>query len=70
LIVNVWNNNDVGSITIPSWKRGVAFAQITFVRVAQLVMEEVKEFSEETLRGTGGFGSTDHLDINFGMGTK
>jgi dUTPase len=55
---------------IPSWKRGVAFAQITFVHVAQLVMEEVKEFSEETLRGVGGFGSTDHLDINFGMGTK
>jgi dUTP pyrophosphatase len=63
LIVNVWNNNEVGSITIPSWKRGVAFAQITFVRVAQLVMEEVKEFSEETLRGTGGFGSTDGVKI-------
>jgi dUTP pyrophosphatase len=59
LIVTAWNSNDTGSITIPGYKSGKAFAQYVMVPVGRLYFQEVQEFGESTERGAGGFGHTD-----------
>lgn len=63
LLVNVWNNNSSGTITVPTYKSSKAFAQYVMVPVIQMYFEEVESFTEGTVRGAGGFGSTD-LKVN------
>ena len=59
LIIAAWNSNPTGSITIPSYKTGKAFAQYIYVPVAKAHIIEVDSFPETTARADGGFGSTD-----------
>lgn len=58
LIVHVWNSNPCGSLTIPGYKSGKAFAQYVIIPVQRMYFEEKEEFSETTGRGASGFGST------------
>lgn len=59
LFVVVWNNNLEGSVIVPSWKSGKAFAQFILVPRIKMFPKKVVEFSSGTDRGTGGFGHTD-----------
>lgn len=58
IIVTVWNTNDLGSLPIqiePLQK----IAQMLIVDVHRPVFTVVQQFSKGTVRGEGGFGSTD-----------
>ena len=59
LIVTAWNRNEEDKVVIPSWRSGKAFAQYLATIVIKLELQEVEEFSNVSLRGEGGFGSTD-----------
>jgi dUTP pyrophosphatase len=57
ILVSAWNRNPPGGgvITIAPGDR---FAQMIFVPILRPHFEVVAEFSEESARGAGGFGST------------
>lgn len=55
LIVCLWNRNTEGVQKIDPLER---IAQLMFVPVFQVGFTEVEEFSEESERGVGGFGSS------------
>lgn len=55
LIVCLWNRNTEGIQTIEPLER---IAQLMFVPIFQVGFTEVEEFSEESERGVGGFGSS------------
>ncbi len=57
IIVSAWNRNLPGGHDI-SFRRGERIAQMAFLFVLKPVFRIVKEFSAETERGAGGFGST------------
>lgn len=55
LLCNVFNNHTEDTIHI---KRGDRFAQMVFLPIIRVHMHVVEQFSNSTVRGTGGFGST------------
>jgi dUTP pyrophosphatase len=55
IIVSLWNRSESGFYEIQPFER---VAQIVFLPVIKVELEEVKEFRSDTLRGAGGFGST------------
>lgn len=55
IIVAVWNRTLIDTIDIA---RGDRFAQMLFVPVLKPTFHVVEEFSTETIRGSGGLGST------------
>ena len=67
LMVSAWNRiqqhdyEDVNEVLIDTikLKAGDRFAQLVFMPVIKAQFEIVEEFSNETQRGTSGFGSTD-----------
>lgn len=56
----VWetNNNKKYKIGTYQINKGERLAQLLIVPIATPILEEVKEFSNKTVRGTNGFGST------------
>ncbi len=54
LKISVWNRSDTPFVIQPAER----LAQLVFVPVVQAQWQWVDEFSAETLRGDGGFGST------------
>ena len=54
LKVSVWNRSDEAYLVNP----GERIAQIEFVPILRAVLHEVTEFTSETDRGEGGFGSS------------
>lgn len=57
VFISVWNRNPVGSDAIVI-EPGERIAQMMFVPVVRPEVQVVEEFSEQTARGAGGFGST------------
>lgn len=57
VFISVWNRNPPGSDPVLI-EPGERIAQMIFVPVVRPVFELVQEFSEQTARGAGGFGST------------
>jgi dUTP pyrophosphatase len=57
IMVSVWNRNAPGSAPIVI-EPGERIAQMMFVPVLRPVFTTVSEFSEDSARGAGGFGST------------
>ncbi|CUH77367.1 Deoxyuridine 5'-triphosphate nucleotidohydrolase [Tritonibacter multivorans] len=57
VFISVWNRNPVGSDAIVI-EPGERIAQMMFVPVVRPQVNVVEEFSEQTARGAGGFGST------------
>lgn len=66
-LVGLIDPDYTGPIMVSAWNRGAApmrlepgerFAQLMFVPVLRPVLREVAEFSTQTARGAGGFGST------------
>lgn len=57
VFISVWNRNPVGSDAIVI-EPGERIAQMMFVPVVRPEVNVVEEFSEQTARGAGGFGST------------
>ena len=55
LMVCLWNRNTENYVTIEPGER---FAQLIFVPIFKAQFEEVVEFTSQTSRGVGGFGST------------
>ena len=54
-MVCLWNRNPDQTIYVTPGER---FAQLIFAPIFKAQFEEVVEFSSQTDRGTGGFGST------------
>ncbi len=59
LMISVWNRNPAGSPPVVV-KPGDRIAQLLFVPVLRPAFQVVDEFSQDTVRGAGGFGSTGH----------
>jgi dUTP pyrophosphatase len=59
LMVSVWNRNPAGSPPVLI-NPGDRIAQLLFVPILRPTLQVVTEFSKETTRGSGGFGSTGH----------
>ncbi|MGO4155157.1 dUTP diphosphatase [Cupriavidus sp. YAF13] len=57
IMVSVWNRNAPGTEPIVI-QPGERIAQMMFVPVLRPVFKTVEVFSEDTVRGAGGFGST------------
>lgn len=57
IFISVWNRNPAGSQAI-TIRPGERIAQMMFVPVLQPELALVKEFSGQSMRGAGGFGST------------
>lgn len=57
IFISTWNRNPVGSDPIVI-RPGERIAQMMFVPVLHPRFEVVEDFSAQTLRGAGGFGST------------
>lgn len=57
IMVSVWNRNAAGTPPIVI-EPGERIAQMMFVPVLRPVFQTVESFSEDTVRGAGGFGST------------
>jgi dUTP pyrophosphatase len=57
ILVSVWNRNPAGSPPIEI-RAGDRIAQLVFVPIVRPNFEVVDEFSTQTARGAGGFGST------------
>ncbi|KDP86148.1 MULTISPECIES: dUTP diphosphatase [Cupriavidus] len=57
IMVSVWNRNAPGTEPIVI-QPGERIAQMMFVPVLRPVFKTVEDFSEDTVRGAGGFGST------------
>ena len=57
ILVSAWNRNPPGSETI-TIAPGERFAQMVFVPILRPDFAVVEEFSAESARGAGGFGST------------
>ena len=57
ILVSAWNRNAPGSEPI-TLQPGERFAQLLFVPILRPQFRIVEEFSAETTRGAGGFGST------------
>lgn len=55
LMVSVWNRNSDKYITV---EPGEKIAQLIFVPIIKASFKVVEEFSDSTIRGSGGFGST------------
>ena len=64
--VSAWNRGQQDEIVI---NPGDRIAQVVFVPVIHPHLVEMSEFSEETERGTGGFGSTG-VGSSMGMGER
>ena len=58
LIVCLWNRNTKESGKVEEIQPLERIAQLTFVPVLQVDFKEVEEFSADSERGAGGFGST------------
>lgn len=56
----VWETNSNKKYKIGTYKiqKGDRLAQLLIIPIATPTLEEVKEFSNKTIRGTNGFGST------------
>lgn len=63
LMVSAWNRNGISTGDQETFKlnKGDRFAQLMFIPVIKAQWEVVKEFSNMTDRGQGGFGSTDKV---------
>lgn len=59
LLISVWNRNAPGSAPI-AIEPGDRIAQLLFVPILRPEFSVVDEFSQSTVRGSGGFGSTGH----------
>jgi len=59
LMISVWNRSGQGSEAIVI-KPGDRIAQLIFLPVVRPLFRIVSEFSKDTARGSGGFGSTGH----------
>jgi len=59
LMISAWNRSAVGSDPIVI-NPGDRIAQLIFVPIVRPLFRVVSEFSKETERGAGGFGSTGH----------
>ncbi len=57
LMVSVWNRNPIGSESVVI-RPGERIAQLMFLPVVRPLFEVVTEFSGQSERGAGGFGST------------
>ncbi len=57
ILISVWNRNPIGSLPIEI-RAGERIGQLVFVPVVRPSFEVVDEFSHQTTRGAGGFGST------------
>ncbi|MEX5913836.1 dUTP diphosphatase [Staphylococcus ureilyticus] len=63
----VWETNNNKNYKIGTYQinKGDRLAQLLIIPIATPILEEVKEFSNKTTRGTNGFGSTGFRRINF-----
>jgi dUTP pyrophosphatase len=59
LMISVWNRSGQGSQAI-AINPGDRIAQLLFVPIVRPLFRVVAEFSTDTVRGAGGFGSTGH----------
>lgn len=59
VLISVWNRSEPGSKPIVI-KPGDRIAQLIFVPIVRPLFAIVSEFSNDTMRGSGGFGSTGH----------
>jgi dUTP pyrophosphatase len=57
ILISVWNRSPIGSAPI-AIAAGERIAQLVFVPVVHPEFEVVQEFTVQTARGAGGFGST------------
>lgn len=57
ILISVWNRSPADSAPIEI-RAGERIGQLVFVPVVRPVFEVVEEFSHQTRRGAGGFGST------------
>lgn len=57
ILISVWNRSPIGSDPIEI-SPGERIAQLVFVPIVRPAFEVVQEFSMQTARGAGGFGST------------
>ena len=57
ILIRVWNRNPTGSPPIKI-EAGERIGQMVFVPIVRPEFDVVDEFSQQTLRGAGGFGST------------
>ena len=57
IMISVWNRSAIGTAPIKI-DPGERIGQMVFVPIIRPTFEVVEEFSNETARGTGGFGST------------
>ncbi len=57
ILISVWNRSAVGSPPLEI-SPGERIAQLVFVPIVRPTFEVVTEFSTQTARGAGGFGST------------
>jgi dUTP pyrophosphatase len=56
-LISVWNRSPIDSLPIEI-TAGERIAQLVFVPIVRPEFEVVQEFSLQTARGVGGFGST------------
>lgn len=59
LLISVWNRNPPGTPPVPI-RPGDRIAQLVFLPIVRPVFELVADFSRDSERGGGGFGSTGH----------
>jgi len=57
ILISVWNRNQAGSPPIEI-QAGERIGQMVFVPIVRPEFDVVGDFSQQTLRGAGGFGST------------
>jgi len=57
VMISVWNRSEAGSAPVVI-EPGDRIAQLMFVPVVRPAFDVVDEFSQPSLRGAGGFGST------------
>lgn len=58
LLISAWNRNPPGSGAAIAIAPGDRIAQLVFTRIARPNISVVSEFSQQTARNRGGFGST------------
>lgn len=58
ILVSIWNRNNPNLNIVRTINPGDRIAQLVIVPIIRANLTEVKTFSETTVRGTGGFGST------------